>query len=127
MKIGLRARTAGESEAIDSYIRRRVNDGTIKVGAEYSDQMRLCILVFDVERLGEESFPDISGSLLAVSTPSGVVEPEWMKMIDVWRSKPEGLVNAVLPEVFKFETKYAEMVRRGADENFWSTGGSTGE
>lgn len=126
VKIGLRARTAGESEAIDSFIRRKVDDGTIKVGAEYGDHMRLCLLVFDVERLGEEVFPDLSGNLMAVSTPDGVVNPEWTKMLDVWRSKPEGLVNAVLPEVFKFEAKYAEMVRRGSDENFWSTGGSTG-
>lgn len=125
--LGLRARTVGESEAIDSYIRRRVSDGTIKVGVEYSDNMRLCLLVSDVERLGDEVFPEMSKPLMAVSTPDGVVEPEWTKMLDVWRSKPEGLVNAILPEIFKFEVKYGEMVKHGSDENFWPTGESTGE
>lgn len=126
--VGFRARTIAESEAIDSYIRRLVNDKRIVVGTEYADVMRLCLLVADVERLGEDKFPEMgAGDLFAKVGPDGTTMPEWTRMLDVWRSKPEGLVNAVLPELFKFEAKYAEMVRRGADENFWRAAESTGE
>ncbi len=123
----MRARTVGESEAIDSYLRRCVVSGRIKVGVEYSDLMRLCLLVSDVEQLGDEQYPEMEKPLIAVSGPDGVKDPPWIKMLDVWRSKPEGLINAILPEVFKFEVKYAEMVKRGIDGNFWRTGESTGE
>lgn len=126
--LGLRARTVAEVEAIDSYIRRLINDKRIVVGSEYADVMRLCLLVAGVERLGEERFPEMGEKdLIATVGPDGVRTPAWVDMLGVWRSKPEGLVNAILPELFKFEAKYAEMVRRGSDENFWKTAESTGE
>ena len=124
----LRSRSTGESEAIDSYVRRGLSSGSIANGSEYGDAMRLCLLVASVERLGEETYPEMQEPLLPLVKGKGdVKEPGWVHMLDVWRSKPEGLVNAVLKRLFAFEAKYSEMVARSLDENFWKPGESTGE
>lgn len=124
----LRSRSVGESEAIDSYVRRRITDGFISNGTEYGDALRLCLLVASVERLGDETFEEMQGPLLTVvKGKDDIREPGWIQMLDFWRDKPEGLVNAVLKELFAFEAKYTEMVSRSADENFWNPEESTGE
>ena len=124
-----RARTIGESEAISAYARRKAIMN-LDMGAEgYGDLMKLCLLVACVKRLGDVEYPEMSflGNLLRTENENGMVEPGWVKQIDVWRGKPEAVLLAIMPEYFKFEAKYYMMTQKAADENFWKTGPSTGK
>ena len=131
--VRFRSRSAAESEAIDSFLRKRVAMGLVRSNQEYADAMRFCVLAAGVDELNGEKFKTLSEAgggtgvgMFYTESKDGLEEPRWMWLYDLWRGKPESIVAIVIESYFDFEAKYWLMISRSGDENFWSPGESTG-
>lgn len=133
LKVVFRSRSAIESEAIDSFIRKRVALGKIQSNQEYADTMRFAVLAAGVEELNGEKFPTLTEAgetnigMFYSETKTGLDEPKWLWLYDKWRARAESVVAVVVEAYFAFEAKYWLMIGNADNENFWKTGESTGE
>lgn len=132
LKVVFRSRSAIESEAVDSFIRRRVASGGIATNQQYADAMRFALLAACVEELNGERFPTLTEAgedrigMFYHDTKEGLKEPKWLWLYDKWRDRPESVVAVVIEAFFDFEAKYWLMIGNAKTENFWNAGGSTG-
>jgi hypothetical protein len=126
LNVRFRSRSAIESEAIDSFLRDGLLDGTIKNQVVYADVMRFCLLAAGVEMLNGEVFPTLTEAaksregLFKTATEDGTKAPGWLWLYDSWRDRTEIVVAMLIEAYFEYEAKYWRMIERAKDENFWT-------
>jgi len=124
--IVVRSRTAEETNAIVSYIRRKVITGETSTRELYSSYVRRAIVAAQIEEVNGVKYPELASPYYFVETPEKMEPPAWEKQMDMWGSKPEQLFSVCADCVIEFEVRYWNMIAHAGDENFWNPGESTG-
>lgn len=131
----IRSRTARESHALMSELRRQYLAGEIAGDIDYGDRQRWAALRFQLQEVNGEEYPTPQEPLLAQKGTAGegdqakptVKPPKWVEEAVVLFSKneSEAFVAAVYREVNKFEKIYWALVEHASDQAFWQTEGAT--
>jgi hypothetical protein len=122
-----RCRTQEESYAIIQQLSRECREKHIENALEYSTRLRNMLLTAQVAELNGEEYALLEEPLLQQVSGAEVTKPGWMKQVDVWGKKDEGLISALYAKLQEFERKYWMMVDNADDQNFWNPEESTSE
>jgi hypothetical protein len=131
----IRSRTARESHALMSELRRQYLAGEITSDLDYGDRQRWAALRFQLQEVNGEDYPPPQEPLLAQKemvaagdqAKPTVKLPKWVEESVVLFSKndSEAFVAALYREVNKFEKIYWALVNHASDQAFWQTEGAT--
>ena len=121
----IRCRSAEETDAIMTKMSRDAVLGSIKSDYEYSSEMRILMLVAQVERVNDTIYTEMKKPLLQMADGENIIPPGWLEDYSSWRQKPEVLLSALGTAVAEFEARYWKMVSEAKNINFWQPGGST--
>lgn len=122
----IRCRSVDETDAIDTYMRRKVAIGDIRYDAEYANLMRLVLITAQVQELNGVQYGTLKAPLKFVETKDAMNPPAWEEDLAIWRAKPDVIISALTGAVLEFEARYWHMVGHSTDVNFWKPGESTG-
>ena len=119
IRIVIRSRTTPETQALYAFMRHSLKSGDAGLAVLEGD-MSYILLVAQIEELNGTKFPEMKAPLTYVEDGSGEKEPGWLMDLKAWKTKPEGLVNALINRVQLFEYKYWTMVSEASNKNFWN-------
>jgi len=123
----IRSRTLEETDAIESWLRRKVALDEIKTASDYGNAAREVLLAAQVAEVDGVSYDELKGPMRSTETPSGVKDPGWVEQAYMWGKKPVALCVALTRCIAEFEARYWYFVENAKDVNFWSRGESTAE
>ena len=122
----IRCRSVDETDAVDTYMRRKVATGDIRYDAEYANLMRLVLITAQVQELNGVRYGTLKAPLKFVETKDAMNPPAWEEDLAIWKAKPDVIISALTGAILEFEARYWHMVGHSADVNFWKPGESTG-
>lgn len=122
----IRARTAPETRAMVSVIKKWMDSGHVNTKADYDAVHMPAVLTAQIAELNGTEYPCIREPLMySVDGDGNDIDPGWLPMWKKWYDKPEGIIVGLFEAVKRFEYKYWTMVGRAEDQNFWSPAEST--
>lgn len=124
--IVVRSRTSDETAAMYAYMRHEMSKKDANT-VQMETDMQYLLLLTQVEEVNGTKFSELKAPYMFKAKGDSEEAPAWMEDMLAWKSKPEGLVGALVNRVQLFEYKYWTMVREAANKNFWSSGASTAE
>lgn len=126
LKAVIRCRSVDETDAIDTYMRRKVAIGDIRYDAEYANLMRLVLITAQVQEINGVTYGTLRAPLKFVETKESMEPPAWEEDLAKWKARPDVIISALTGAVLEFEARYWHMVGHSTDVNFWNPGESTG-
>lgn len=126
LRIVIRSRTLPETNAVIARQRAEMESGRIDTRMDYSVRVRSMMMAAQVAELNGVEYKELEAPLLPVAQPSGPpAEPGWVKWIDHWAEKSDGLHAIVWQCLEQFEDKYWRMIEDAQTQDFWSPAAST--
>lgn len=124
IRVTVRNRTIAETQAMYSYMRHMLTKDASALAMLEGD-MSYILLAAQIEEINGVKYPEMQEPLNFVETGGKVQDPGWLSCLQAWKSKPEGLTNALINRVQLFEYKYWTMVSEASNQNFWNPEPST--
>ena len=124
VKVTVRSRTVPETQAMYAYMRHALTKDASGLATLEGD-MSYILLAAQIEEINGTKYPEMKEPLTFTENDGTEEEPGWMSCLKSWKSKPEGLTDALINRVQLFEYKYWTMVSEASNKNFWNPESST--
>ena len=124
IKVTIRSRTVAETQAMYAYMRHTLSKDTRGLSTLEGD-MSYILLAAQIEEINGTKYPEMQEPLTFVEKDGQEQDPGWLNCLNTWKSKPEGLTNALINRIQLFEYKYWTMVGEASNKNFWTPETST--
>ena len=122
--VTIRNRTIAETQAMYAYMRYMLTKDASALAILEGD-MSYILLAAQIEEINGVKYPEMQEPLNFIENDGKVQDPGWLSCLQDWKSKPEGLTNALINRVQLFEYKYWTMVSEASNRNFWNPETST--